>query len=112
MDPELVVARSAAVIRGRGMERRLANDFHRRRRLRLGALLYQLRYFAVLDSRDDQGEPVLFRHDARRSVEVTGSLVRLVAGDSSETLDLEAAIVRCKDALRGLPLHGPPAASP
>ncbi len=86
----------------------MTNDVYRRRRLRLGALLYQLHYYAVSDQRDHEGQILLYRHDALQSVQVAGSAIRLVAGDAVEILDLEAAIARCKEALLGQPLHRAP----
>jgi hypothetical protein len=82
-------------------------DLYSRRRLRLGALLYQLQYYAVPDRVDDQGRIVLYRYDQERYVEVWGADVRLVRDDSIEILELEEAIARCKAALRGRPLHQP-----
>jgi hypothetical protein len=83
----------------------VADDIYRRRRLRLGALLYQLQYYAVLDCRDGEGQICLYRRDPLRSVAVVRSGVRFVNGDIIEVLDLEAAIARCKEALSGQPLH-------
>ncbi|HZS87273.1 MAG TPA: hypothetical protein VFE42_07280 [Chloroflexota bacterium] len=83
----------------------MTDDRDRRRRLRLGALLYRLHYFAVPEQRDAEGRISLYRHDARRYVTVTPSGVRLVSGGVEETLDLEAAIARCQEALGGQPLH-------
>ncbi len=80
-------------------------NIYTRRRLRLGALLYQLRYYAIPDQLDDQGEIRLYRYDREQYVEITGSTVHLVRGDSSEILDLEEAIVRFKAALASNPLH-------
>jgi hypothetical protein len=81
------------------------DDAYRRRRLRLGALLYQLGYFAVVDRRDALGEIVEYRLDAQHWVEVDGTAVRLVGDQAVETLDLEAAILRCLDARSGQSLH-------
>jgi hypothetical protein len=83
----------------------VTDDVYRRRRLRLGALLYQLQYYAVPDRRDEEGQVCLYRHDSLRSVAVVRSGVRFVSGDTIEFLDLEAAIARCKEALSGQPLH-------
>lgn len=82
------------------------HDGYRRRRLRLGALLYRLQYYAIPDHRDSEGQITLYRHDPRHSVEVVGDVIRLVSGAGVEVMDLEAAIARCKEALRGQPLHG------
>ena len=87
------------------MSARVADDIYRRRRLRLGALLYQLQYYAVLECRDEEGQICLYRRDPLRSVVVVRSEVRFVSGDTTEVLDLEAAIARCKEALSGQPLH-------
>jgi hypothetical protein len=81
------------------------SDSYRRRRLRLGALLYRLQYYAIPDHRDDEGQITLYRHDPAHSVEVARDTVRLVGGAIVEELNLEAAIDRCKEALRGQPLH-------
>ncbi|HEY8282837.1 MAG TPA: hypothetical protein VIJ28_00480 [Chloroflexota bacterium] len=86
----------------------MTSEVYRRRRLRLGALLYQLGYFAALDSRDEDGQVTRFRHDSRRSVEIAGTVARLFSDESVEVLDLEACIIRCKEALRGGPFHRPP----
>ncbi|MGH2346277.1 MAG: hypothetical protein ACRDG4_13710 [Chloroflexota bacterium] len=86
----------------------MTNNVDQRRRLRLGALLYQLRYYAVSDQRDKEGRIALYQHDPRRSVEIAGATVRLITGDQVEVLDIEAAIVRCKDALLGRPFHRVP----
>ena len=83
----------------------MTDDVYRRRRLRLGALLYQLHYYAVLDCRDEEGQICLYRRDPLRSVAAARSGVRLACGDTIEVLDLEAAIARCKEALSGQPLH-------
>jgi hypothetical protein len=85
----------------------MSAERHRRRRLRLGALLYRLQYYAVPDHRDAQGQITLYRRDAGHWVEVTASGVRLVGDGVVETLDLEAAIVRCQEALAGQPVHRP-----
>jgi hypothetical protein len=83
----------------------MTNNADQRRRLRLGALLFRLRYYAVIDHRDEEGRITLYQHDPRRSVEIAGSAVRLITDDHVEVLDLEAAIVRCKEALLGQPFH-------
>ena len=86
----------------------MTSEVHRRRRLRLGALLYQLGYFADPSLRDDHGQVTLFRYDSRRSVEIVGTVTRLISGESVEVLDLEACITRCKEALLGAPFQRSP----
>ena len=83
----------------------MMSEVYHRRRLRLGALLYQLGYFADPALRDDHGQVTLFRHDSRRSVEIAGTVTRLMCGESVEVLDLEACITRCKEALLGGSFH-------
>ncbi len=83
----------------------MTNNADQRRRLRFGALLYQLRYYAVIDHRDEEGRITLYQHDPQRSVEIAGCAVRLISGDQVEVLDIEAAIARCKEALLGQPFH-------
>jgi hypothetical protein len=95
-----------AVVR-KGQEA-ITSNIYRRRRLRLGALLYQLQYFADIDHRDGEGEISLYRRDPRHTVEIAGSAVRLVNDTGAEVLELEAAITRCKEALVGQPLHRGP----
>ncbi|HXT36950.1 MAG TPA: hypothetical protein VN837_15350 [Chloroflexota bacterium] len=85
----------------------MTSEVYRRRRLRLGALLYQLGYFADPALRDKHGQVTHFRHDSSRSVEVAGTMTWLMSGESVEVLDLEACITRCKEALRGAPFHRP-----
>jgi hypothetical protein len=82
-----------------------SDDAYRKRRLRLGALLYQLRYFAVTDERDADGEIRLYRRDPGHWVEVDGTEVRLVGDATIEVLDLKQAIARCVAARLGTPLH-------
>ena len=82
-------------------------DLYTRRRLRLGALLYQLRYYADPKLLDAQGQIVMYRYDSAHYIEVLGAVVRLVQGDAVEVTDLEEAIIRCKAALAGQPLHRP-----
>ena len=83
----------------------LSDYVYRKRRLRLGALLYQLRYFAVTDERDADGEIRLYRRDPGHWVEVDGTEVRLVGDATIEVLDLKEAIARCVAARLGAPLH-------
>jgi hypothetical protein len=86
-----------------GMPQR-PSEIYRRRRLRLGALLYQLRYFAVTDERDAYVEIRLYRRDPGNWVEVDGTVVRFVDGTTIEMLDLEAAIARCVETRRDKPV--------
>jgi hypothetical protein len=72
-----------------------------RRRLRLGALLYQLRYYADPTLLDGQGRIMLYRYDQVRHVEVLDSTVRFIHGNAIDVIDLEEAILRCKAALAG-----------
>jgi hypothetical protein len=81
------------------------DDRYRRRRLRLAALLFQLRYFAVTGERAADGQIRLYRRDPGHWVEVDGPVVRLVGDGAVEMLDLDAAIARCADARVGKPLH-------
>jgi hypothetical protein len=81
------------------------HDRQQRRRLRLGALLFQLRYYMQAPA-DIAAN--LYRYSADTYVQVDGNAVRFVDGDAVETLDLDAAIDRCKAALQGAPLHQPP----
>lgn len=83
----------------------MTSEVYRRRRLRLGALLYRLGYFADPAIRDHLGQVTHFRRDARQSVEIAGPVTRLISGGTVEVLDLEACINRCKEALRGAPFH-------
>ncbi len=71
-------------------------DRYRRRRLRLGALLFRLRYF-MQDPADIAAN--IYRHDPHTFAQLIGDEVRLVAGDQVETLTLDAAIAWCKAAL-------------
>lgn len=75
---------------------------YRRRRLRLGALLFQLCYY--MQTPEDIAAAI-YRYDADTYIQVTGGQVRLVAGSQEEAMDLEEAIARCKAALEGVPLH-------
>ncbi len=77
-------------------------SLYRRRRLRLGALLFQLRYY--MQAPDDIAGDI-YRYGPDTYVQVVGERVRLVKGDREEIVDLEEAIVRCKAALGGAPLH-------
>ncbi len=77
-------------------------DWLRRRRLRLGALLFQLHYY--MQAPADVAANI-YRRDATTYVHVVGTSVQLVRDGTVETLDLDAAIVRCKEALAGAPLH-------
>ncbi len=71
-------------------------DRYRRRRLRLGALLFRLRYF-MQDPADIAAN--IYRHGPQTYAQLTGDEVRLVDGDQVETLTLDAAIAWCKAAL-------------
>ncbi len=72
-------------------------DRDRRRRLRLGALLFRLRYF-MQDPADIAAH--IYRHGPHTYAQLTGDEVRLVdEGDQVETLTLDAAIAWCKAAL-------------
>ena len=84
----------------------MKHDADQRLRLRLGALLFRLRYYAVADQCDEQGRITLYRYDAARYVEVLGATVRMVSPERAETLELADAVARCKAALTGMPLHG------
>ncbi len=79
-----------------------AADYARRRRLRLGALLFQLGYYM-----QDPGDvaAAIYRRGPSIYVQFMDGQVRLVNGTRVEVLPLEDAITRCKDALGGHPLH-------
>lgn len=77
-------------------------DRYRRRVLRLGALLFQLKYFMQAPA-DIAAH--LYRHGPRRYVQVVGESVRLVDGDHEDNVSLDEAIARCKAALAGESLH-------
>jgi hypothetical protein len=77
-------------------------DRLRRRRLRLGALLFQLQYY--MQAPADIADAIYLR-DAATYVQVAGTTIRFVQDGEVETLDLETAIDRCKEALVGAPLH-------
>jgi hypothetical protein len=80
------------------------DDHDRRRRLRLGALLFRLGYY--MQAPDDIAAAI-YRYSPDTYVQVMGTTVRLVAGRREEIVDLEEAIARCKAALNGAPLHKP-----
>lgn len=82
-------------------------SLYRRRRLRLGALLFQLRYY--MQAPDDIAADI-YRYGPATYARVVGEQVCLVEGDHAETLDLEEAIARCKAALAGGTLHRSPRA--
>ncbi len=71
-------------------------DRYRRRRLRLGALLFRLRYF-MQDPTDIAAN--IYRHGPHTFAQLIGDEVRLVDGDRVETITLDAAIAWCKAAL-------------
>ena len=77
-------------------------DRLRRRRLRLGALLFQLQYYMQAPA---DIAAAIYRCDASTYVQVVGASVRFVKDGEVETVDLETAIARCKEALAGAPLH-------
>ncbi len=79
-------------------------SLYRRRRLRLGALLFQLRYY--MQAPDDIAADI-YRYGSDTYVQVVGEEARFVEGDHAETLTLEDAIARCKAALGGAPPHAP-----
>jgi hypothetical protein len=79
-------------------------DRLRRRRLRLGALLFQLQYYMQAPA---DIAATIYRRDATTYVQVMGTSVQLVKDGDVETVDLETAIARCKEALGGTPLHRP-----
>ena len=83
---------------------KLNTDYYRRRKLRLGALLFRLGYY--MQAPDDIAADI-YRHSPGTYVQVAGTTVRLVAGNREEVVDLEEAIARCKAALQGAPLHEP-----
>jgi hypothetical protein len=80
------------------------NDHVRRRRLRLGALLFRLGYY--MQAPDDIAAAI-YRYSPDTYVQVVGTTVRLVSGERDEVVDIEEAITRCKAALNGAPLHKP-----
>jgi hypothetical protein len=80
------------------------NDHDRRRRLRLGALLFRLGYY--MQAPDDIAAAI-YRYSPDTYVQVVGTTVRLVAGQREEIVDMEEAIARCKAALNGATLHKP-----
>jgi hypothetical protein len=80
------------------------SDHDRRRRLRLGALLFRLGYY--MQAPDDIAAAI-YRYSPDTYVQVVGTTVRLVAGRREEIVDIEEAIARCKAALNGASLHKP-----
>ena len=70
--------------------------------LRLGALLFQLKYY--MQAPADIAAHI-YRRGPQTYVQVAGDTVRLVDGERVETLSLDAAIARCKAALADAPLH-------
>jgi hypothetical protein len=81
-------------------------NLYERRRLRLGALLYQLRYYADPNLLDAQGRIMFYRYDQERHVEVLDSTVHFIHDNAIEVMELEEAILRCKEALAGTFLPG------
>jgi len=79
-------------------------DLYRRRRLRLGALLFRLRYY--MQAPDDIAADT-YRFSPDTYVQVVGEQVRLAQGGREEIMGLEDAIARCKAALGGETLHTP-----
>jgi hypothetical protein len=86
------------------MSKKPHNDLYRRRRLRLGALLFRLGYY--MQAPEDIAAAI-YRRSPDTYVQVVGTTVHLVAGNRDEVVDIEEAIVRCKAALNGAPLHKP-----
>lgn len=84
----------------------LDEDQRRRWRLRLGALLFRLKYYM---QRPEDIAADIYRYDDRTYVQAYGEHVALVAGDRCELLSYPQAIERCKEALAGQPLHRPTA---
>lgn len=80
----------------------METELYRRRRLRLGALLFRLRYY--MQTPGDIAADI-YRRDRDTYAQVVDERVRLVDGEREEILDLEEAIARCKAALDGPPLH-------
>jgi hypothetical protein len=73
-------------------------ELFRRRVLRLGALLFQLRYYQQAPY---DGASTTFRAEDGAYVRLAGETVLLVGEGHEEALDLETAISRCKAAVRG-----------
>ena len=71
---------------------------YRRRRLRLGALLFRLRYY--MQAPDDIAANI-YRYGPDTYAQAVGERIRLVHGEHEETVSLEEAIARCKAALDG-----------
>ena len=88
--------------KGPRMNEKPNDDHSRRRRLRLGALLFRLGYY--MQAPDDIAAAI-YRYSPDTYVQVVGTMVRLVAGQHEVIVDLEEAIVCCKAALTGAPLH-------
>src|SRR5438067_764595 len=86
------------------MSKKPYNDHYRRRRLRLGALLFRLGYY--MHAPDDIAAAI-YRYSPDTYVQVVDTTVRLVAGQCEEIVDIEEAIARCKAALDGATLHKP-----
>ena len=80
------------------------SERYRRRRLRLGALLFRLGYH--MQASDDIAAAI-YRYSPDTYVQVVDTTVRLVAGRREEIVDIEEAIARCKAALNGATLHKP-----
>lgn len=77
-------------------------DQRRRWRLRLGALLFRLKYYMQQPEDIAAG---IYRYDERTYAQALDEQVTLVSGDHSELLSYPQAIERCKEALAGQPLH-------
>jgi len=75
-------------------------SLYRRRRLRLGALLFRLRYY--MQAPDDIAADI-YRYGPGAYAQVVGERVRLVRDGHEETVSLEEAIARCKATLDGVP---------
>lgn len=81
----------------------MPSDARQRRVLRLGALLFRLKYY--MQTANDIAAHI-YRLTPDTYVQVVGDAARLVHGDLEEVVSLEEAIARCKDALAGGSLHG------
>ena len=73
-------------------------SFYRRRRLRLGALLFRLCYY--MQTPDDIVADI-YRYGPGAYAQVVGERVCLVRDGHEETVSLEEAIARCKATLDG-----------
>lgn len=78
------------------------HDARQRRVLRLGALLFRLKYY--MQAPDDIAAHI-YRLTPDTYVQVVGDAARLVHGDQEDVVSLDEAIARCKAALAGGSLH-------